>query len=215
MTDIVRAVIADDHPLVLRGVRETLGAADDIALVGEASRGDEAQRRCGELQPDVLLLDLQMPGATAVETVTYVRANCPQTKVIILTAYDDEVYIRRMLAEGVTGYVLKDEATEVVVTAIRSVMQGGRWLSRRVLEQLTHVRADERTGGSEPHLTKRERQLLDAIACGWDNTRIAAEFCLGDQTVRRYISTLYSKLAVSSRCEAIIWAQKHGFGFSQ
>jgi len=127
--ETIRVLIADDHPLVRCGIRETLRAADNIALVGEASRRDEAQRLCRELQPDVLLLDLQMSGATAVETVTYVQERSPMTRVVILTAYDDEVYVRRMLAAGVMGYVLKDEVADAIVTAIRTVMQGGMWLS--------------------------------------------------------------------------------------
>jgi len=214
MVETIRVLIADDHPLVRCGIRETLHGADDIALVGEASRGDEAQRLCRELQPDVLLLDLQMPGATATETVTEVRAHCPQTRVIILTAYDDEVYVRRMLAEGVMGYVLKDEVTEVVLTAIQTAMQGGIWLSRAVSDKLTTGKPHVQMRAEDPDLTVRERQMLDAIARGWRNGRIADELSVTEKTVRQYVSGLYAKLGVDSRGEAIIWAKERGFGAS-
>ncbi len=214
MVERIRVLIADDHPLVRCGIRETLHGADDIALVGEASRGDEAQRLCRELLPDVLLLDLQMPGATATETVTEVRAHCPTTRVIILTAYDDEVYVRRMLAEGAVGYVLKDEVTEVILTAIQTAMQGGIWLSHAVSDKLTTGKSQVQMRAEDPDLTVRERQLLDAIACGWRNGRIADELSVTEKTVRQYVSGLYAKLGVNSRGEAIVWAKERGFGAS-
>ncbi len=212
--ETIRVLIADDHPLVRCGIRETLRGAEDIALVGEATRGDEAQRLCQELLPDVLILDLQMPGATATETVTFVRAQCPQTRVIILTAYDDEVYIRRMLMGGVVGYVLKDEISGAIITAIRSVVQGGTWLSRTVSDMLVTGRPHIQTKEEAFSLTERERQLLDGIARGWRNGRIADELSLAETTVRHYVSDLYTKLGVDSRSEAIIWAKERGFGIS-
>lgn len=160
MTQTIRVLIADAHPLILRGTHETLSGADDITLVGEATRSEEAQRLCAELCPDVLLLDLQMPGATATETVAYVREHCPETRVIILTAYDDAVYVRRMLAEGAMGYVLKDEAAEAVPTAIRSVIQGGTWLSRRVRERLAIQEFPQETPAAELYPTTRHRDAL-------------------------------------------------------
>lgn len=210
----IQVLIADDHPLVRCGVRETLRAADGIMLVGEASRGDEAQRLCGELQPDVLLLDLQMPGATAAETVRYIQTSTPKTRIIILTAYDDDAYVRGMIALGVAGYVLKDEVTETVLTAIRSVMQGGKWFSDRVLQTLAMYQFQTQEKEGDPGLTLRERQVLDGIARGWKNARIATELCLEDATVRHHVSTVYAKLHVDSRGEAILWAKEHGFGLS-
>lgn len=206
-----RVLIADDHPLVRCGIRETLRLAENIVLVGEASRGDEAQELCRELQPDVLLLDLQMPGATAVATVTYVHKYCLPTRVIILTAYDDEVYVLRMLAEGAAGYVLKDEITDMVVAAIHAVMHGGTWLSPQVMRKVTS-RQSRQEDAAEVRLTRRERQVLDVLARGWDNARIADALSLKEDTVRHYASSLYGKINVRSRSEAIIWAQRHGFG---
>ncbi len=211
MVETIRVLIADDHPLVRCGIREILRAAADIVLVGEASRGEEAQRLCRELQPDVLLLDLQMPGAAAVDTIMFVHTHCAQTRIIVLTAYDDEVYVRRMLAEGVAGYILKDDVTQTIVAAMRTVRQGGSCLSERVMKKVATLAPLQSTDEIKIHLTKRERQLLDAITKGWNTRRIAEELSLAEQTVRHYLSSLYAKIGVVSRQEAIIWAMQHGF----
>ncbi len=179
------------------GIRETLRSADDIALVGEASRGDEAQRLCRELQPDVLLLDLQMPGATATETIKYVQEACRATRVIILTAYDDEVYVRGMLAAGAMGYILKDEVADVIITAIKTVMQGAMWLSRRISvtlmgQQASHVQE------ITPHVTARERSVLRLLAAGYTQEHIAIETQLSLRTVQRVVTILETKLNAPS-----------------
>lgn len=196
--ETIRIVIADNHPLVRCGIRETLRGADEITLVGEASRGDEVQRLCRELQPDVLLLDLQMPGATATETIKCVQEACRATRVIILTAYDDAVYVRGMLAAGAMGYVLKDEVAEVVLTAVRSVMQGGTWFSRRVLEVL----ATE--SPSTEHLTEREHDVFALLATGSSNKEIARHLHISEHTVESHVSHILHKLNVESRLEAVL-----------
>lgn len=208
--ETIRVVIADDHPLVRCGIRETLRGAENIVLVGEASRGDETQELCRELQPDVLLLDLQMPGATAVETVTYIRAHCPQARVIILTAYDDAVYVHRMLVEGVVGYVLKDEATEVVIIAIRSVVQGGMWLSRRVLDMLATGKPASASSGEAPKLSELEQQLLRCLMDGMRDKEIAQVVHLPVGTVRNELSKLYATLSVEGRLQAAKWGWTYG-----
>lgn len=219
MTETIRVLIADDHPLILRGIRGMLGAADDIALVGEASRGDEVQRLCQELLPDVLVLDLQMPGATATETVTFVRAQCPQTQVVILTAYDDDIYVRRMFAEGVAGYVLKDEIADGIVTAIRTVMQGGTWLSRRVLERWamrefpreTSIVELDPTGihrDASPislttaPLTRQQRTVLRLVEHALTNDEIAEQLCISQKTVKKHLEDIYQRLQVHNRMAA-------------
>jgi len=225
--ETVRVLIADDHPLVRCGIRETLRGTDDITLVGEASRGDEAQRLCRELLPDVLLLDLQMPGATAVETVTDVRAHCPQTQVIILTAYDDDVYVHRMFAEGIVGYVLKDEVTDGVLTAIRTVMQGGTWLSRRVLETLAMQQVPRETSavklcstGSHHDaspipltivsLTRQQRTILRLVEQTLTNGEIAEQLCISQKTVKKHMEDIRKRLGVHNREEAACVARERG-----
>ncbi len=213
MMQTIRVLIADDHPLILRGIHETLSRADDIALVGEATRGEEAQRLCAKLRPDVLLLDLQMPGATAVETLAHVRMQCPETRVIILTAYDDDVYVRRMLAAGVAGYVLKDEVSQVLTTAIRSVMHGGRWLSDRVLSALTIGTRHSSPDADEPVLSEREQQLLRCLMEGMRDKEIAQVLHLPARRVRDELSRkLYATLGVEARTQAVAWGWKHGYG---
>lgn len=202
MTNKIRVLLADDHPLVRTGLRTTLSSEIDIDLVAEATDGNETQSLCRKLQPDVLLLDLNMPGSSPYETIVYLREHCPTTKVLILTAYDDDAYVRGLAAAGVMGYVLKDEAPETIIQAIRAVMQDRMWFSQPIVEKLAHQEMEDTP------LTEREQQILCLIAQGLDNVQIAAELGLAKQTVRNYVSQIYTSLGVASRGEAIIWARE-------
>lgn len=204
----LRVLLADDHPLVRSGIRATLAGEEHIELVGEAKDGLEAQRLCFEHQPDLLLLDLSMPGPTPLETIAAVRARAPRTRVLVLTAYDDDTYVRGIMSAGVDGYLLKDEATEALLQAMTTLVRGGTYFSRAVVQRLA--------GGGEAapppaDFTPREVEMLQGVARGWDNRRIAAEFELAEQTVRNYISRIYDKLGVHSRAEAVVWARKQGY----
>lgn len=212
MNTLIRVLLADDHPLVRSGIRTMLSTEEDMVLVAEATTGDEAQRLAVELNPDVLLLDLNMPGPSAIETLSYLRAQQPEIKVLVLTAYNDDAYIRGLVASGVAGYVLKDEAAEAVVRAIRAVVQGDSWFSRSIMEKLVHRPVDGPELNDEPILTNRERETLDLMARGWDNARIAAELNLAEQTIRNYVSRIYLALSLSSRAEVVIWARERGLG---
>jgi DNA-binding NarL/FixJ family response regulator len=205
MTTTIRVILADDHPLILTGLRTTLTAQADIELVGEATTGEEVRRLCLALRPDVLLLDLRMPGPPGLKTLAFLREHCASMKIIVLTAYDDDVYVRGVAAAGAAGYILKDEAPEAVVQAIHATVQGGTWFSRLVVDKLADLRKQE------PNLTERERQILSLIVQGWDNARIAEEVGLAEQTIRNHASHLYAKLGVKSRTEAVIWAKDCGW----
>src|SRR5215216_249311 len=202
MRNPIRVLLADDHPFVRAGLRATLETEPDVLVVGEVADGDEAQRQCQALRPDVLVLDLNMPGSPATATVASVRELSPPVRVVVLTGYED-AYVRDLIAAGIGGYVLKDEAPETLVQAIRSVVSGGTWFSQPVVAQLV------RPAPTGPPLTEREGQLLRLISRGWDNARIAAEVHLQQDTVRNYVSRLYAKLGVQTRAEAIVWARDH------
>jgi len=208
MSQSIRVLLADDHPLVRAGLRTTLEAEPDIVIAGEASDGDEAQRQCAALQPDILVLDVNMPGPPALATLAAVPDVCPRTRVVVLTAYDDDAYVRGLVLAGAMGYVLKDEAPEALVQAVRTVAQGGTWFSRPVVENL--VRPAERDESDAPSLTERESQIMRLIAQGWDNARIAEELYLSEQTIRNYVSRLYGKIGVQTRAEAVVWGREHG-----
>jgi len=168
----------------------------------------------------VLLLDLQMPGASAIETVTFVHDHCPQTRVIILTAYDDEVYVRRMFAEGIAGYMLKDDVTDGIVTAIRSVMQGGTWLSRRILDilatqQLHEIAADgdhQTVSMSSQHhaLTRQQRKVLRLVGEGMTNDEIASHLSRSSGTIKKHLAVIYKRLHVHDRDTAVHLARHQG-----
>lgn len=205
MTQTIRVLLADDHPLIRAGIRTTLTAEPDLALVGEAVDGQTAQALCQNLTPDILLLDLNMPGPPAVETVTFLRDHCPRVRVIVLTAYDDTVYVRGMLAVGAWGYVLKDEAAETVVTAIRQVAAGQVWFSPAI-RALT--RRQGRRGAAD--LTDRELSVVRLLAQGKTNKDIARQLEVSEKTVEFHVSKVLKKLGAASRTEAALWAKGRG-----
>jgi len=207
----IRVVLADDHPIVRSGIKGALEVEDDIQVVGEASDGHEAQRVCEELEPDVVLLDLNMPGPKVTDTIAYVREKCPNAKIVMLTAHDEDAYIRAVMRAGVSGYLLKEEAVDTVVKAVRAVKKGAAWYSQTIAERFTQWQFGREPEIEEAQLTPRERDLLILVSKGWDNARIAGHLHLAEQTVRNYTSTLYEKLQVHSRAEAIVWARERGF----
>ncbi len=209
--DAIRVLLADDHPVVRNGIRAALEDETGIEVVGEADDAHAAQRMCRELQPDVLLLDLSMPGPSAVDTIAMVHKECPDTRVMVLTAHDHDDAIRTVMRAGVSGYLLKEEAIDAVTKAVRAVHGGAAWYSRRIAERFTQWQFGVSTEVAEAGLTKRERELLALVAKGWDNARIADTMGLAEQTVRNYSSNLYDKLGVHSRPEAVVWALEHGF----
>lgn len=202
----IRVLLADDHPVVRAGVRAMLAGEPDIEIAGEAVTGNEAQDLYATLEPDVLLLDLSMPGPPAAETVRFLHSQSLPVHVVMLTAYRDEAAVRELVRLGVEGYVLKDDEPEAVAAAIRRVAAGGTWFSPHVMAALTQ-RPPRET--ETLHMTDRERQLLDLIRRGWDNKRIATELSLSEQTVRNYLSVVYGKLGVTSRAEAVVWTHEH------
>lgn len=203
----IRILVADDHAALRAGVRAILRDEPDITVVGEATTGAEAQRLSADLVPDILLLDVSMPGPPVAETVSFIQAQTLPTRVVVFSVHDQGSVIRRALALGVSAYVLKDDEPKAIGSAIRSVMQGGTWVSPSARAALEKDRV-----GMQPDLTERDWQLLTLLVEGRDDVRIASQLDLAVQTVRNYLHDLYKKLGVASRTEAVAWFHRHDPG---
>ncbi len=206
----IRVLIADDHPVMRLGVRTELTRHADIHVVGEATHGDEAVRQAEAWQPDVLVLDIQMPGLKATEVIRQVQALGGPTRVLVLTAYGDAGNVHDMLEAGATGYLLKDEAPEVIADAVRAVAGGRTWLSDDLLQMLTQYGVKVFPQAAYGTLTEREVEVLALVAQGGTNTQTAAALGITEGTVRNHLLSIYDKLGVHTRSEAVAWAWRYG-----
>jgi len=211
----IRVLIADDHAVVRLGVVkliELLGGGD-IAVVGEVADGDGLLDAVAALTPDVLLLDIVMPGLDAVEHVRQVVDLARGPRVLMLTNHDRDDYVLPLLAAGISGYLLKDEIPDAIVQAIRAVAEGGTWFSQRIAGQIarsTYAPApDAEQVVSTPTLTPREWEILQHIAQGQSNSDIADQLSLSKATVQNYVSNIYAKLGIDSRAEAMLYAMRN------
>jgi len=208
----IRVVLADDHPVVRHGINSILTHDDSIEVVGEASDGFEAQTICKDQSPDILLLDLSMPGPRLTELITGIKEACKKTKILVLSAHDDDIYVREVIKVGVQGYLLKEEAPDVVTKAVHSIHKGSTWYSQTIVEKLVQWQFGAKSDVDEIKLTKREKEILGLVAKGYDNEKIATQLGLAEQTIRNYVSTIYEKIDVHTRAEAVVWAIEGGFG---
>lgn len=198
-------MVADDHPLVRSGVRATLSQSDEITVVAEAHDFKEAVDLLGKMKPDILLLDVEMPGGKAENLIVTAREMQPNIKILILTSHAEAATIRALMKAKISGYLLKDEAPEHLLQAVRVLGSGATWFSQGVMEKMLNSTdvEDELVA-----LSPREKQILRLLAQAKDNATIADELSLAEQTVRNHVSTLYSKLGVASRVEAIVWVRE-------
>jgi DNA-binding NarL/FixJ family response regulator len=211
-TKLVRVVIVDDHPIVLAGMRMVLNSVPEIQIVGEATNGQEALRQVAELAPDVLVLDVNLPDINGLEVTRRLRAKGTNTAVLILTIHSDSQMIFGLLQAGASGYVLKDDSLETLGSAIQAVAHGERWLSSRITEQVVQRALGEAQAAKpSPGLTPREMEVLRLLALGLDNEAIAQNLTLTTRTVQNHVSSIYSKLEVASRAEAILYAFRRGW----
>ncbi len=204
----IHVVLADDHPVTRAGIRAMLREAPDIEIVGEAQDGVEAQQLTAQMRPHILLLDLQMPGPRSAEVERWVRANCPETITLVLTAHDRDAYLSDMIDAGTAGYLLKGISAPRLIEAIRRAVQGEVLLDAEQLERAQRWR--ETIGAKWRSLTDRERQVLMLIVRGKTDREIADDLNIKLKTVNNHISNILDKLEVASRTEAAVWVMKEG-----
>jgi DNA-binding NarL/FixJ family response regulator len=203
-------VIADDHPVVRAGILGLLGKEPNIQLAGETGEGQQVEALADRMVPDVLVLDVNMPGLDAVGVTSRLTQQHPTLRVLVLTAFDDEAYAAGLLAAGATGYVLKDEALDSLAAAVRSVARGDSWISQRVAGRLARKAVSPAHSPETETITPREREVLRLLALGLRNDEIAEKLVISRRTVQNHVSTLYGKLGLQSRAEAVLFAIRHG-----
>jgi DNA-binding NarL/FixJ family response regulator len=205
----IRVLLADDHPVVRTGIRTLLESAPDIEVVAETSGGEEIFALLEQLTPDILLLDMEMPGLSGVEVAARLKQLQASVRVLALSAYDDEEYIRNLLQSGAAGYLTKEEAAESIIDAVRGVARGEEgWFSRRAVAQLSAL--SRQPAIEKSPLTKREHEVLVCVTAGMTNQEVGHNLGISEKTVEKHLGAIFDKLNVSSRVEAAVQAVQRG-----
>jgi DNA-binding NarL/FixJ family response regulator len=199
----IRLLVVDDHPPMRFGLIALVRSQPDMEVIAEASNGEEAIEVYEDVRPDVVLMDLRMPGMGGVEAIIAIRKLDPAARVIVLSTYDLDEDIHRALQSGAKSYLLKDTSTEEIAETIREVHQGDTSIPRQVAERLT-------ARSQRQNLTEREHDVLTALVRGRSNKEIAASLHISEDTVKTHLKTLFSKLQVRDRTEAAVAAIRHG-----
>jgi NarL family two-component system response regulator LiaR len=212
----ITVLIVDDHELVREGVRTFLQKQRDITVVGEAASGQDALRLAGELAPDVVLMDLVMPGMDGVETTRRVKQISPSSQVIVLTSFDDDQHIFPAIRAGALSYILKDVGTGELADTVRKAARGEAVMTSRVAARvMQELRQGSRAAGQaagqfDTDLSEREIEVLRLIAEGCSNTEIAERLVISEHTVKRHVSNILSKLHLADRTQAAVYAWREG-----
>lgn len=205
----IRVVLADDHPVFRTGLRSLLEEDASIEIAGEASDGQQALRLVRGEQPDVLVLDLELPALSGLEVARQLAAEASATRVLILSVHEEASYVRALLSTGVAGYLSKAEAGEVIVQAVVRIAAGEEgWFSRAITGHLVTLAAEREA--DDKILSDRESEVLRLVARGLSNKQIATRLGISQHTVKNHLARIYPKLGVQSRVEATLWAQRHG-----
>lgn len=207
----IKVILADDHAVVRSGIRQFLESTGEIQVIAEAENGEEAKHILQQHQPDVVVLDIQMPNASGIEVTRWMRKNDFSTGVLILTAYDEDPYVNAVLQAGANGFVLKTATPEEIIRAVKDVYEGKSVLdpviAHRVMKKLTK--------GNDDHLyeslTDREMEVLGLVAKGYTNKAIGVQLNISDRTVQGHIAHIFTKLQASSRTEAVMKAVSLGW----
>ena len=211
----MRVIICDDQAIIRDGLEMLLKLEKDIEVLGQAQDGAEAVALVERTHPDLVLMDLKMPGLNGIEATRQIRAAYPQVKVLVLTTYDDDEWVFDAIRAGASGYLLKDTPREEVIKAIRGTVAGKTYLDPSVAGKLLHQVADKQVHPSTlltDKLTEREADVLRLVARGFTNADIAERLHLSEGTVRNHVSGIFAKLEVSDRTQAAVIAIQHGLG---
>jgi two-component system, NarL family, response regulator NreC len=206
----IRVLIVDDHPVVRSGLKSLLDAEDDIETVGEAGNMQDAVFRTRALAPDVILMDVVMPGGSGIEATPAVLKEAPESRVLVLSMQDDPSYVREAFAAGAAGYLLKEAADEEVVSAVREVSAGSRYVHPSLGAKLVAAEAEERARAEADPLSDREREVLRLLALGHTNQEIAKTLFLSVRTVETHRAHIMQKLRLSTRAELVRYAMEQG-----
>lgn len=210
-TDAIRVILADDHAVVRKGIREFLTESGDIEVVAEALDGDEAIALIEQYRPDVAVLDIQMPKRSGIDVCRHIRAKQWPVGILILTAYDDDPYVLAVLQAGANGYVLKTADADEIVRAVRDVHEGKSALDPDIARKLMTQLAGQVVTRPVESLTSREMDVLRLAAQGYTNKAIAAQLSISDRTVQGHLANIFSKLHVATRTEAVMRAVSLGW----
>ena len=209
---ITRVVLAEDHDQVRSGIRHMLERNQDITVIGEASNGIQAIDMVEELKPDVLILDMEMPLLGGAEVADYLRNRNSKVRILVLSAHDDQQYIRGMLKRGAAGYLVKEEVPETLVNAVRGVAHGERvWVSKSIAERMKRWERKDSNPSNELWLTGREKQVLRLLSNGSSVNDIAREMDISHTLVQRHIDTLCTKLGVTEREQLLETAKRKNY----
>ena len=201
----IKVVLAEDHHVVRAAVATFLTKEPDIEVVGEVAEGSTLMEVVKKLKPDILILDAHMPGHKVVQSAKALQMNCPDVKILVLSAYNRREYVVGLLSAGAAGYVLKDDPPEMLVRAVRKVAAGGEWISPRVAKVLVKsVRHEDKSATTA--LTDREMEVMELMAHGHKNEEIAERLVITTQTVKNHIRSIFRKLGVKTRVEAVLYA---------
>jgi two-component system response regulator NreC len=207
---LIRVVLVDDHAVVRSGLRLLLEKQDDIEVVGEAGNAKDAIFRARALKPDVILLDVEMTGESGIEVLPKLLKETPETRVLLLSMQDDPSYVREAFAAGASGYVLKEAADEEVVSAVREIADGGRYVHPALGARMVAAEAEERAAAEADPLSEREREVLRLLALGHTNQEIAEQLYISVRTAESHRAHIMQKLRLSTRAELVRYALAHG-----
>ncbi|MBO8169454.1 MAG: response regulator transcription factor [Thermoanaerobacteraceae bacterium] len=208
--DMIKVLLADDHALIRQGLVKILALDPQLQIVGEAANGNEAVEKTRQYQPDVVLMDINMPGMNGLEATRIIKQEFPEIGVIALTIHDDEEYIFEMVNMGVSGYVLKDVDADTLINAVKQVAAGKSIIHPDITAKLLNEFKRLNKGEEElPRLTAREKEVLQCVVKGLSNKEIGEQLYISEKTVKNHITNILRKLDVSDRTQAAIFAVKH------